>query len=349
MQSPSTTVSSLGQPKKLTFQETLEDLNLPLRRRSLKTLQVNIGKLCDLACRHCHVEAGPNRTENMTQKTVDAILGSLDQAKEDGLIVETVDITGGAPELNPNFRNFVEKLVQRNLHVINRSNLTSFFEPGQKDTPSFLAAHGVEIIASLPCYTLENVEAQRGRGVFAKSIKALKMLNSLGYGIPGNPLKLNLVFNPLGSSLPPDQTQLEAEYKIRLQKDFGIQFHHLFTITNMPIKRFAHDLDKQGQKEAYMDLLVSSFNPEAAHNVMCFELVSVAYDGTLYDCDFNQMLDIPLGHTKNQLTIFDTPLAQLVDSSIATKSHCFGCTAGAGSSCGGTLTPAPPKQNVAQK
>lgn len=175
------------------------------------------------------------------------------------------------------------------------------------------------------------------------------MLNSLGYGIPGNPLKLNLVFNPLGSSLPPDQTQLEAEYKIRLQKDFGIQFHHLFTITNMPIKRFAHDLDKQGQKEAYMDLLVSSFNPEAAHNVMCFELVSVAYDGTLYDCDFNQMLDIPLGHTKNQLTIFDTPLAQLVDSSIATKSHCFGCTAGAGSSCGGTLTPAPPKQNVAQK
>lgn len=155
MQSPSTTVSSLGQPKKLTFQETLEDLNLPLRRRSLKTLQVNIGKLCDLACRHCHVEAGPNRTENMTQKTVDAILGSLDQAKEDGLIVETVDITGGAPELNPNFRNFVKKLVQRNLHVINRSNLTSFFEPGQKDTPSFLAAHGVEIIASLPCYTLK--------------------------------------------------------------------------------------------------------------------------------------------------------------------------------------------------
>lgn len=349
MHPASTPVSFFGLKHKLTFRDTLAGLNLPLRRRRLKTLQVNIGKLCDLACHHCHVEAGPNRTENMNSKTIDAILCSLDQAREDGLIVETVDITGGAPELNPNFRNFVKKLVERKLHVINRSNLTSFFEPGQKGTPSFLAAHGVEIIASLPCYTQENVEAQRGRGVFAKSIRSLKILNSLGYGMPESLLKLNLVFNPLGPSLPPDQSELEAEYKVRLKKDFGIQFHHLFTITNMPIKRFAHDLEKQGQKEAYMDLLVSSFNPDAAHNIMCFDLVSIAYNGALYDCDFNQMLEIPLSHPENKPTIFNIPLADLVNSKISTDSHCFGCTAGAGSSCGGATTPALPKKNVAQK
>ncbi len=318
----------------MSFERVLERYGLePLRRRRVTTLQVNVGKLCDLACHHCHVEAGPNRTENMTFRTAERVL-ELVVANPSIMLV---DLTGGAPELNPNFRFLVRGARSFGRDVIDRCNLTVLFLPGQEDLAEFLAEHDVAVVASLPCYTKETVEKQRGRGVFGKSIEGLKLLNRLGYGQPGSPPKLDLVYNPLGAFLPPPQAELEERYRKELAELFGIEFHRLFTITNMPIKRFAHDLARQGKEEEYLSLLVNHFNSQTVSGLMCRDLVSVAWDGALHDCDFNQMLEIPLGGRPR--TIWDLDhLGMLEGAQIATGAHCFGCTAGAGSSCAGALT-----------
>ncbi|MCB0418145.1 MAG: arsenosugar biosynthesis radical SAM protein ArsS [Bdellovibrionales bacterium] len=306
----------------------LNSKGLSLRRRALSTLQVNLGKLCNQACQHCHVEAGPQRTENMELATVEACLRLARDAN-----VTVVDITGGAPELNPHFRYFVSELHKSGVQVIDRCNLTVLWEPEQEDTADFLAKHQVRIIASLPCYSEANVRKQRGSGVFDKSIRALQKLNDLGYA-KGN-LVLDLVYNPVGAFLPPDQSTLEATYKKRLREDFGIHFNHLFTLTNMPIKRFAEALVRQGKYEEYLDLLAGAFNPASVDGLMCRDLLSVGFDGKLYDCDFNQMLELPLA--AGAKTIFDLDFKRLENAPIATASHCFGCTAGSGSSCTGAL------------
>jgi radical SAM/Cys-rich protein len=315
------------------FEKVLETHRLePLRRAVPATLQINVGKLCDLACHHCHVEAGPKRSERMERATVERALELLGASSE----IDTVDLTGGAPELNENFRFFVTEARRMGRRVIDRCNLTVFFVSGQEETVDFLAQHEVEVIASLPCYTKENVEAQRGRGVFGKSIEALRWLNRVGYGRENSSRQLDLVYNPLGAFLPPPQTELERRYKNELRDLFGIEFHRLFTITNMPIKRFAHALAHSGKDAEYMSLLVNHFNASAVPRLMCHDLVSVGWDGALYDCDFNQMLDLPLGGRSR--TLWDVKrLSDLTGERIATASHCFGCTAGAGSSCGGAL------------
>jgi radical SAM/Cys-rich protein len=306
-----------------------------LVREEATTLQINVGKLCNQACHHCHVEAGPKRTEIMPNEVAQRILEILAASPS----MTTVDVTGGAPELNPNFRRIVSEARGLGRNVIDRCNLTVLFEPGQEHLPEFLAQHEVEIIASLPCYTEANVDQQRGRGVFEKSIQALQVLNHLGYGIPGSELKLNLVYNPLGASLPPPQNKLEADYKEHLNQSFGIQFHKLFTLTNMPIKRFAAYLAQSGKYKSYMGLLVNHFNPATVPQLMCRSLVSVGWDGKLYDCDFNQMLDLQMCTPDGKpMTIWDLDsFSGLAGRHIATGSHCFGCTAGAGSSCGGAL------------
>ncbi len=313
------------------FESTLEENGCAvLTKVDITTVQINVGKICNQACQHCHVDAGPRRTESMTARTAERVLSLVKSSPS----VKTVDITGGAPELNPNFRRLVEESRAQRLHVIDRCNLTILLEPGFEDLSTFLARNQVEVIASLPCYTRENVDAQRGRGVFDKSIEALQMLNRLGYGIDPA-LTLNLVYNPLGASLPPSQDALEADYKRHLQEDFGIQFNRLFTITNMPIKRFADFLTRSGQRETYLQLLFDRFNSATLDHLMCRFLVSVAWDGHLYDCDFNQMLEMPL---TNRATIWDVESFDAVSfKPIATGHHCFGCTAGAGSSCGGAL------------
>ena len=254
--------------------------------------------------------------------------------------IETVDITGGAPELNPHFRYLVERARALGKRVMVRCNLTVLFVDGMADLPEFYRRHDIELVCSLPCYTAENVDQQRGRGVFSQSIDALRMLNALGYGRAGSSLVLNLVYNPLGAFLPPVQAELEARYKSELGEQFGVEFHHLFTITNMPIKRFAEQLDRWGKLDEYLGLLVNHFNPDTVNGLMCRNLVSVGWEGTLYDCDFNQMLELPiLDEATNQpLTLssirdFDAATGRR----IRTASHCFGCTAGAGSSCGGAL------------
>jgi radical SAM/Cys-rich protein len=313
------------------FEAALREHNIELKRDAIKILQVNIGKRCNQACHHCHVESGPNRTENMERETVERLLELL--AKEPQ--IHTVDITGGAPELNPYFRYFVSEIRNMGKEVIDRCNLTVFFEEGQHDTPEFLKENGVQIVASLPCYKEDNVDAQRGKGVFDKSIAALEKLNSLGYGKEGSGRILNLVYNPVGEHLPPAQAKLEADYHAHLKDAFGIVFNQLFTITNMPIKRYAHMLKREGKIEEYMQLLIDNFNPQAAAGVMCTELVSVGWDGQVYDCDFNQMLEIPLNWEPRNL--WDIDRFSNIDSGIAVASHCFGCTAGAGSSCGGAL------------
>ena len=305
----------------------------PLRRASPTTLQVNIGLRCNLACRHCHVESGPKRTERLDRAGVERVLELI--AASPG--VEVLDITGGAPEMHPDFRYLVREARALSKRVLDRCNLTILHEPGQEDTAEFLARQGVDIVASLPCYGPENVEAQRGRGVFDGSIRALQGLNALGYGQPGAGPRLDLVYNPVGATLPPAQEVLEAEYREVLERDFGILFDQLLALTNMPIKRFAHELVRDGEYEAYADLLLSSFNAENLPGLMCRHLVSVGHDGTLYDCDFNQALELPLPGPRR--TIFDVDdLAALDGQKIATASHCFGCTSGAGSSCGGALS-----------
>ncbi|MBI2375688.1 MAG: arsenosugar biosynthesis radical SAM protein ArsS [Deltaproteobacteria bacterium] len=307
-----------------------------LRRERATTLQVNVGKLCNMACHHCHVEAGPKRTELMSREVAARIVEVLADNPGVGL----VDLTGGAPELNPSFRWLVSAARGLGRRVIDRCNLTILFEPGMEDLARFLAEHQVEVVASLPCYQRENVEKQRGKGAFDKSVEGLRVLNALGYGRPGSGLVLDLVYNPVGASLPPAQAELEAAYQRELGRLFGIQFNRLLTITNMPIKRFAHFLERTGKYEAYMSLLVSHFNAATVPGLMCRTLLSVGWDGRLYDCDFNQMLELPLGlgshrppRTLWQLGSLDA----LEGAWVATGDHCFGCTAGAGSSCGGAL------------
>lgn len=314
------------------FPSTLERHGMPvLERHGLSTLQINVGKVCNQACQHCHVDAGPKRTESMTTRTAEWVLRLLSGSTGIG----TVDITGGAPELNPNFRLLVEESIAQGRHVIDRCNLTILFEPGYEGLAKFLAGHGVEITASLPCYTAANVDKQRGRGVFEKSIRALQLLNGLGYG--RNPeLTLNLVYNPLGPSLPPPQEALEADYKRHLREEFGIEFNRLFTITNMPIHRFAQHLVHLGKHDAYLQLLAGHFNASTVDRLMCRSLVSVGWDGQLYDCDFNQMLELPI---QGRPTIWNiVSFDELASRAVQVGNHCFGCTAGAGSSCGGTLT-----------
>lgn len=308
----------------------------PLTRGRITTLQVNVGKLCNLACQHCHVEAGPKRTEIMASATAERVIALLDASPG----ITTLDLTGGAPELNPSFRTLVQEARRRGRHIIDRCNLTVLFEPGMDDLAKFLADQQVHVIASLPCYSESNVDAQRGRGTFERSVAALRRLNELGYGTAGCGLELDLVYNPLGASLPPAQAPLEARYKLELRASFGIEFNNLLTITNMPLARFAHALERDGRFDEYMSVLANHFNPLTLPGLMCRSLVSVGYDGRLYDCDFHQMAEVALGASAGTgaRTIFEIDsLDVFTGHDIATTSHCFGCTAGSGSSCGGAL------------
>jgi len=315
------------------FHATLDERGLgPLRRAPVARLQVNVGRRCDLACHHCHVEAGPNRTEMMDARTAERVLELL--ARSPG--VESLDLTGGAPELNEQFRPLIQGARALGRQVIDRCNLTVLLIPGQEDTAGFLADHRVKMVASLPCYTSETVDRQRGRGVFDRSLTALRRLNQLGYARAGTGLELDLVYNPPGASLPPPQAELEARFREELRQLFGIEFDALITITNMPVKRFAHQLAREGRDTEYQCLLVNAFNPDTVPGLMCRHMVSVDHDGRLFDCDFNQMLDLPLG--AGPKSIWDlADLGELEAAAIQTDSHCFGCTAGAGSSCGGAL------------
>ncbi len=305
----------------------------PLRRGVTRTLQVNVGRRCNQACHHCHVDAGPKRTEEMSGALVERILALLAASPQ----IDVVDITGGAPELCASFRRLVSGARQLGRRVIDRCNLTILSEPGQEDLAEFLAAQQVHVIASLPCYSAKNVDQQRGRGVFDRSIRGLQQLNALGYGQPDTGLELDLVYNPGGPSLPPAQSELEARYKVELARDLGVVFGRLLTITNVPIRRFADDLARSGRHEAYLSLLVNHFNGGNVDGLMCRSLISVSYDGAIYDCDFNQMLELPAGGTRRRIEDL-RDLAELDGQPIATASHCFACTAGAGSSCGGALS-----------
>jgi len=317
------------------FSRVLSDSDVSLQRDRLTTLQVNVGKLCNQTCRHCHVDAGPRRAEQMTPETAARVIELMDLPGAEE--INLIDITGGAPELNESFRDLVTEARRRDYRVIDRCNLTVFFEPDQEDTAAFLRSNNVEIVASMPCYSQENVDKQRGDGVFVKSIEALQLLNQLGYATDTSAPSLDLVYNPVGPFLPPEQTELEGDYKERLLEDFGIRFNNLLTITNMPIKRFLYDLKHAGELEDYMTLLVNSFNIDTVDGVMCRNLISLGWEGTIYDCDFNQMLEIPV--PRGQRTIWEIEsLEEFGAGSIATADHCFGCTAGAGSSCGGQLS-----------
>jgi radical SAM/Cys-rich protein len=309
----------------------------PLRRRRVDTLQINLGYICNQTCVHCHVNAGPNRTEQMDRETIDAVMDVV-VAKD----IRTIDLTGGAPELNPHFRDLVREARARGVHVIDRCNLTILFEPGQQDLAQFLADQEVEIVASLPCYLEDNVDKQRGKGVFDKSVRALQTLNALGYGRDPRDggLPLSLVFNPQGPALPPPQAALEVDYRRLLGEQFGIVFTRLLALANMPISRFGSTLISKGQFRDYMATLRAAHRPENADAVMCRSLVSVDWQGYLYDCDFNQMLGLPLredgkGHGRLHLT--DWLELDLADNPILVADHCYGCTAGQGSSCGGAL------------
>lgn len=315
------------------FAETLASHGLPvLQAESIDILQINLGKLCNQTCAHCHVDAGPDRREIMTRETLEHCLRAV---REHG--IHTVDVTGGAPEMNPEFRWFVEELRHLGTHVIDRCNLTILLAPGYDDLPEFLARHQVEIVASLPCYLEENTDRQRGSGVYRKSIEALQRLNQLGYGHVESGLELSLVYNPGGPALPPDQQQLEAAYKHELRSRHGIEFTRLYTIANMPISRFLDDLIHQQRYEEYMQNLLDAFNPAAVSGVMCRNTLSVDWEGGLHDCDFNQMLDMHLGDGLPQhISEFDADT--LTRRQILTGRHCYGCTAGAGSSCQGSLT-----------
>ena len=312
------------------FGERLDREGTDLRPAGLDILQINVGKLCNQACHHCHVGAGPKRIEIMTHETMDLILDFLAQSD-----IQAVDVTGGAPELNPHFRYLVEQIKGMGRHVMNRCNLTVLFESGQEDLLNFFKQHQIELVCSLPCYLQENVDEQRGRGVFVKSIEALRLLNGIGYGREGSGLELHLVYNPLGASLPPAQEELEGDYKEELGQRYGIAFNQLYTITNMPISRFASYLKRQGEYEIYMHALFENFNPQTVQGLMCRSLISVDWEGNIYDCDFNQMLEIPTEGGLNKLWTF-TP-QQLIARQIQVADHCYGCTAGAGSSCGGEL------------
>lgn len=303
------------------------------RKLKIDVLQVNMGKYCNQACIHCHVEAGPGRKEMMARETVEGILSFLEKSG-----IPTVDITGGAPELNPNFDYLVESCVRLGRHVMDRCNLTVLFEPGKDYLPEFFKRNRVEVICSLPCYTEENVDSQRGDGTFELSIRALRILNGLGYGDRGSGLELHLVYNPLGAYLPPSQEQLEQDYKKILKEKFGIVFNRLYCLANMPITRFEKFLRLRGQYDRYMELLENSFSPATLNEVMCRSLLSVGWEGSVYDCDFNQMLDMPLRDRAGKPVKIGELSGDAVDGAeILVGNHCYACTAGAGSSCGGAL------------
>lgn len=301
-----------------------------LKRHQLTTLQVNLGYKCNQRCVHCHVNASPDRKEMMSSEVMDLLMPVI-EARD----VKILDLTGGAPELHDRFKDLVVLARARNIEVIDRCNLTVLFEPDQQDLAQFLADQGVTVVASLPCYSEKNVDKQRGDGVFDKSIRGLQWLNKLGYAKKDG-LKLNLVFNPLGPELPPNQQALEADYRERLRKDFGIEFNQLFTVTNMPIKRFGSTLISKGQFHPYMDLLKENYQASNLKSVMCRTMISVDWQGFLFDCDFNQQLDLPLAASKRP-HLSDLLKHDFREDPIAVADHCFGCTAGQGSSCGGAL------------
>ena len=313
-----------------------------VQRAALHSLQVNLGYTCNLQCAHCHVAAAPWRTESMSRETAEEVLAFLRVSAHTG--VRTLDLTGGAPEMNPHFRWLVSEAKRLGVHVIDRCNLTILLEPGHEDLPNFLADHGVEIIASLPCYLEQNVDTQRGNGVFERSIRALQQLNALGYGAEGSGLTLNLVYNPLGPTLPPPQAELEQDYRDELGTRFGVTFNHLYALANMPIKRFGSMLLSLGQMDGYMALLQGAHKDENLESVMCRGLVSVDWEGYVYDCDFNQMLGLPLrlrgrrgGAQKERVHLRELLGRDLLGNPVTVAGHCYGCTAGQGSSCGGAL------------
>jgi len=315
------------------FVDKLKEHNqFPLKARTINILQLNLGYMCDLTCEHCHVDAGPDRKEIMTKETLQQVLDVIDKTE-----VHTVDLTGGAPEMNPNFLWLVEELTKRNVKTIVRSNLTILVSNKRYRTyADFFKKHKVEVIASMPCYTQDNVDKQRGDGVFNKSIESLIILNKIGYGIEGSGLNLHLVFNPGGASLPPEQSVLEQEYKVRLKADWNIEFNSLYTITNLPISRYLDFLLAANRYESYMETLIGAYNPVAAENVMCKDTVSVDWEGYLYDCDFNQMLQLKVQGDRQHISQFNEE--ELLKRNIKIGQHCYGCTAGAGSSCQGTTT-----------
>lgn len=303
----------------------------PLTATGIEVLQINFGKLCNQSCKHCHVEAGPSRTETIGRDTLENCLEILKKTR-----IPTVDLTGGAPELNPHFRWFVEEVERLERQILVRCNLTIVLEPGQEDLPQFYRKHGVEVVASLPYYSERNVDAQRGKGIFQKSIEAFKRLNRVGYGLENSDLILNVVYNPCGAFLPPSQLSIERDFKRELDRRYGIHFNHLYTIANMPLGRFLRFLKRTGNFESYMNRLIDAYNPEAAAGVMCRYTLSIGWDGTLYDCDFNQMLEMNCDHgAPRHISEFD--LGKLEARRIVTGLHCYGCTAGAGSSCGGAV------------
>ena len=323
----------------VSFTQKIKNFGLELKPTSLTTLQVNLTKLCNQACRHCHVDSSPKRREMLSEESVKKVLALL---TDDNFKI--LDLTGGAPELHPQFKEIVSVARALGKKVIVRHNLTVSYDlhPMTQEkmmwVQDFLAAHRVEVVSSLPYYREFLTDRQRGQGVFKKSIMGLQALNKLGYGDPDSGLVLNLVYNPVGHYLPPEQTALEKEYKTELQAKFGIQFNQLFTITNMPIKRFREDLERAQKYEEYMETLSAAFNPSAAESVMCRSMMSVAWDGTVYDCDFNQMMDLPAHLQNKKVTLDNFDSATFLQRNIVWGNHCFGCTAGSGSSCGGATT-----------
>lgn len=315
------------------FAQKIKENGVDFHKRRIDALQVNMGSYCNQACIHCHVEAGPGRKEIMGRETVEAVLRFLESSA-----IPTVDITGGAPELNPNFEYLVKSCVRLRRHVIDRCNLTAIFELGKEYLLEFLRENRVELVCSLPCYLEENVNRQRGHGTFELSIRALQMLNRLGYGVPGTGLTLHLVYNPLGAYLPPPQDKLEQDYKRVLQEKYGIVFIRLYCLSNAPIARFEKFLKLRGEYDRYIDLLESAFNPATLDDVMCRNLLSVGWEGSVYDCDFNQMLDMPLRDEDGRvLKIWDLAAQAIERRQILVGNHCYACTAGTGSSCGGAL------------
>ena len=316
------------------FEDKLADIGLsPLHATGVEIMQINVGYMCNQTCTHCHVDAGPDRKEIMTRATMQECLDALDDPG-----IQTVDLTGGAPEMNPDFRWFVEEIRKRGKHVMVRCNLTIIVANKKYyDLPQFFARHGVEVVSSLPFYNKDRTDSQRGDGVFEQSIRALQMLNEVGYGQEGSGLELNLVYNPDGAYLPGDQVSLENQFKKQLHKQFGIVFNKLYAITNMPIARFLEYLLDSGHYQEYMEKLVNAFNPQTAGEVMCRNTVSVGWEGSLYDCDFNQMLDLSMSEGQPR-HIRDWHSEKLGSREIVLNQHCYGCTAGLGSSCGGSIT-----------
>ena len=313
------------------FAQKLAEHGQSLRAAAVETLQVNVGKLCNQACKHCHVDASPRRTEVMPEEVAEQVIDAVRRFR-----FPVVDITGGAPELNPSFRRLVSESRAAGAHVLVRHNLTVMFEPGQDDLPDFFRQHSVEVVSSLPYFLGQQTDAQRGPGVFDKSVEALKRLNAVGFGVEGSGLVLNLVYNPVGAFLPPPQASIEADFKRELRARHGVTFDRLYTITNMPIKRFLEYLRRSGNEERYMRRLLDAFNPSSVAGLMCRTTLSVDWTGRLYDCDFNQMLGLGVEEGLAQ-TIGEFDPARFEGRAVSTDAHCFGCTAGAGSSCGGAV------------